>query len=165
MSRRRLSGASLAVSAVALLAVAFSAVARAELSDAVVAAFRGKLVLTRAAVPEGASDKETIAKLKAAQLTEIVGVPTDDGQAWRFHYTAFLKKTGNVGLKVRYVSGEQDRRQLAETAIPIPDVKSAVLTGELSIGEHQGLERGKAYMLQLVNDKGEIVAKTSAIFK
>jgi hypothetical protein len=153
--------------ALALAVVFFTAgaVARAELSDAVVAAFRGKLVFSRAAVSEGASDKETIAKLKAAQLTELAGVPTDDGQAWRFHYTAFLKKVGNVGLKVRYVSGEQDRRQLAETAIPIPDVRSPVLRGELSIGERQGLERGKAYLLQLVNDKGEIVAKTSAIFK
>jgi hypothetical protein len=33
------------------------------------------------------------------------------------------------------------------------------------IGERPGLERGKAYLLQLVNGKGEVVAKTSAIFK
>jgi hypothetical protein len=122
-------------------------------------------VLSRAAVPGGASDKETIAKLKAAQLTELVGASTDDGEVWRFHYTAVLKKTGNVGLKLRYISGEQDRRTAAETAVPIPDVESPVLAGDLSIGERQGLERGKAYILQLVNDQGEVVAKTSAIFK
>jgi hypothetical protein len=151
------------VPAIALLA--FGAVAHAAFSEAVVAAFRGKIILTRAAVPAGASDKETIAKLKASQLAELVGAASDDGQVWRFHYAAFPKKTGNVSLKVRYVSGEQDRRTVAESAIPIPDVDSPVLAGDLTISERQGLERGKAYVLQLVNDKGDVVAKTSAIFK
>jgi hypothetical protein len=151
--------------ALAVVFVLIATVAEAQLSEAVVAAFRGKIVLTRAAVAPGASDKETLAKLRAAQLVEIAGASTDDGQVWRFHYTAFLKKAGNVALKLRYISGEQDRRTVTEIALPIPDVDSAVLTGDLSISERQGLERGKAYVLQLVNDKGEIVAKTSAIFK
>jgi nucleoid-associated protein YgaU len=150
----------------ALAAVALCAgVAQAQLSEGVVAAFRGKIVLTRAAVATGANDKDTIAKLRAAQLAEIAGASTDDGQVWRFHYAAFLKKAGNVALKMRYISGEQDRRTVTETAIPIPDVDSAVLAGDLSISERQGLERGKAYVLQLVNDKGDIVAKTSVILK
>jgi hypothetical protein len=151
--------------AVAIVIVAAAAAAAPKVSEAVVAAFRGKIVLTRDAVVAGTSDKETIAKLRAAQLTEVVGLPTDDGQTWRFHYAAFLKKTGNLGLKLRYVSGEQDRRQAAESAIPILDVESPVLTGELSVSESQGLVRGKVYLLQLVNDKGELVAKTSAVFK
>lgn len=142
-----------------------SAANAAELSEAVVAAFRGKIVLTRAAVAPAATDKETIAKLKAAQLPELTGKTTDEGQAWRFHYTAFLKKTGNEGLRVRFISGEKDGRFAAETSIPIPDVEAPVLTGDLSISESQGLSRGKAYVLQLVNDKGEVVAKTSAVFK
>ena len=140
-------------------------VAEAKLSDAVVAAFRGKLILTRGPVAEGPTDKETIAKLKAAQVQALVGTPTDDGQSWTFHYAAFLKKTGNVALKLQFVSGEQDRRFAAETAIPIPDVDSPVLTGEVTIGETQGLSRGKAYVLKVVNDKGEVVAKTSALLK
>ncbi len=155
------------VSASFVVVLAFFAAAApaAELSDSVVAAFRGKLVLSRAAVARGASDKETIAKLKAAQLTELAGVAADGGQTWRFHYTAFLKKTGNVALNVRFVSGEKDGRLVAETPIPIPDVDSPVLEGNLSISESQGLTRGKAYLLLLVNDNGETVAKTSAIFK
>ncbi len=159
MSRRSVAPAAL------VIVLLTAAVAAAQLSEGVVAAFRGKIVLTRAAVAPGASDKETIAKLRAAQLAEIAGTPTDDGQVWRFHYAAFLKKAGNVALKVRYISGEQDRRTVTETAIPIPDVDSPVLTGELSISERQGLERGKAYVLQLVNDKGDVVAKTSTILK
>ncbi|HVZ73929.1 MAG TPA: hypothetical protein VHJ20_16230 [Polyangia bacterium] len=153
--------------AVALL-IAFAASAWAggpALSDGVVAALRGKIVISRAAVAAGANDKETTAKLKAAQLMEVVGKPTDDGEEWRFHYTAFLKKTGNVALKLRFVSGEQDRRQAAETSVSIVDVQSPVLSGDVVVGERQGLERGKAYLVQLVNDKGELVAKTSALFK
>jgi hypothetical protein len=147
------------------LAILFAAVAEAKLSDAVVAAFKGKIILSRGAVAEGATDKDTIAKLKAAQLTELAGTPTDDGQSWTFHYTAFLKRTGNVGLKLQFVSGEADRRFATETAIPIPDVESPVLSGDLTVGESRGLERGKAYQLKLVNDKGDVVAKASAIFK
>ena len=161
MSRRNVAPAALAF----VLVLWVAAVAQAQLAEGVVAAFRGKIVLTRAAVAPGANDKDTIAKLRAAQLAEIAGASTDDGQVWRFHYTAFLKKAGNVALKLRYISGEQDRRAVTETAVPILDVDSAVLSGDLSISERQGLERGKAYVLQLVNDKGEIVAKTSAILK
>ncbi len=163
MSRRRL--APTRFIPIILACVVVAGVAEAKLSDAVVAAFRGKIVLSRGAVAEGSSDKETIAKLKAAQVTELAGRPTDDGQAWSFHYTAFLKKTGNVGLKFQFVSGEQDRRFAAETAVPILDVDSPVISGDLTIGESRGLERGKAYQLKLVNDKGDVVAKTSAIFK
>jgi hypothetical protein len=140
-------------------------VAEANLSEAVVSAFRGKIVLSRAAVPEGASDKDTIAKLKASQLTELVGKPTDDGRSWSFHYTAFLKKTGNVGLRLQFVSGDQDGRLAAEATAPVIDVDSPVVSTDLTIGESRGLERGKAYLLKLVNDKGEIVAKSSALFK
>jgi hypothetical protein len=161
MSRRSVAP----VARVIVLVLLTAAVAQAQPSEGVVAAFRGKIVLTRAAVAPGASDKDTIAKLRASQLAELAGASTDDGLVWRFHYAAFLKKAGNVALKLRYISGEQDRRAVTETAIPIPDVDSAVLTGDLSVSERQGLERGKAYVLQLVNDKGEIVAKASAIFK
>jgi hypothetical protein len=148
-----------------LFVLALAGAARAELSDAVVAAYRGKIIVSKAAVAPGATDKDTIAKLKAAQLTALTGQPTDDGQTWRFHYTAFLKKTGNVGLKLRFVSGEKDGRLAVELPVPIPDVEDPVLSGDLSVSESQGLSRGKAYLLQLANDKGEIVAKASAVFK
>jgi hypothetical protein len=159
-SRRSLAGLA-ALASLVLVGLA----AEANLSDAVVAAFKGKLVLTRAAVAEGANDKETIAKLKASQLTELVGKAGDDGESWTFHYTAFLKKTGNVALKLQFVSAEVDGRLANETAISIPDVDLPVLSGELTIGESRGLVRGKAYLLKLVNDKGDVVAKTSATFK
>src|SRR6478735_4488130 len=101
------------VSAALLIVLALAGAARAELSNAVVAAYRGKIILSRAAVSAGASDKDTIAKLKASQLAELVGKAGEDGQVWRFHYTAFLKKTGNVGLRIKYISGEKDARMSA----------------------------------------------------
>jgi hypothetical protein len=163
MVRRPRSVAAFTLTLAALLAL--GARAEAKLSDAVVAAFRGKIIVSRGPVAAGATDKETITKLRAAQLAELPGTPTDDGLTWRFHYAAFPKKLGSLGLKLQFISGEQDRRFAAETAIPIPDPQSAVLQGELAIGESQGLERGKAYVIQLVNDKGELLAKTSAILK
>jgi hypothetical protein len=153
------------LSAALLIVLALAGAARAELSDAVVAAYKGKIIVSRAAVPEGENDKDTIAKLKAAQLAELAGKAGDEGQVWRFHYTAFLKKTGNVGLRLRFVSGEKDGRLAAEVPISIPDVEDPVLSGDMSVSESQGLSRGKAYLLQLANDKGEIVAKASAVFK
>jgi hypothetical protein len=143
----------------------FAVAAEAAFSDGVVAAFKGKILISGAAVAEAKSDKETIAKLKAAQLSELAGKAGDDGESWTFHYTAFLKKTGNVALKLQFVSAEVDGRLATETAISIPDVELPVLSGELTIGESRGLTRGKAYLLKLVNDKGEVVAKTSATFK
>jgi hypothetical protein len=161
MSRRGSFAGLLALVSLALVGL----VAEAKLSDAVVTAFKGKIVLSRAAIADAANDKETIARVKAAQLQELAGKAGDDGQSWTFHYTAFLKKTGNVGLKLQFVSADADGRLANETSIPIPDVDSPVLAGELTVGESRGLTRGKAYLLKLVNDKGEVVAKTSATFK
>jgi hypothetical protein len=145
--------------------LAGGAVVRAELSDPVIAAFRGKIILSRGPIPEGTSAKETIARLKAAQLRELTGATSPDGAVWRFHYTAFPGKPIDGGLKVRYISGEKDHRFAAESMVLVIDPKSGVLSGDLTINENQGLERGKAYVIQFVNDKDEIVAKTSAVFK
>ena len=150
---------------VALAAATAVAKPETKVSEAVCAALRGKIVLSRGPVVGAASDKEMIAKLKAAQLRALSGTATDDGLAWRFHYTAFLEKTGSLALKVQFISGEKDRRFAAETAIPVADPGSGVAEGDLAIAESQGLERGKAYVLQIVNDKGETLAKTSAIFQ
>ena len=78
MSRRSVAPAAL------VIVVLTAAVATAQMSEAVVAAFRGKIVLTRAAVAPGATDKDTIAKLRAAQLAEIAGASNDDGQVWQY---------------------------------------------------------------------------------
>ncbi|HVX93953.1 MAG TPA: hypothetical protein VHK47_03490 [Polyangia bacterium] len=163
MSRRGRFAPLSVVIASLLFSVALSA--SAALPDAVVAAFRGKVVLTRGPLPKGANDKDTIAKIKAAQVAELTGTPGDEGQTWTFHYAVFPKKTGNVALKLQFVSGELDGRLAAETSLSIFDVDSPSLQGTLTIGESRGLTRGKAYQLRVVNDKGEVVAKTSAIFK
>jgi hypothetical protein len=166
MSRRgRFAPLSVVIASLMFFGVLSAAALAATFPDAVIAAFRGKIVLTRGPLPKGANDKDAIAKIKAAQLSELTGSPGDEGQTWTFHYAVFPKKTGNVALKLQFVSGELDGRLAAETSLPILDVDSPALEGSLTIGEGRGLTRGKAYQLRLVNDKGEVVAKTSAIFK
>ena len=68
-----------------------------------------------------------------------------------------------------HIGSDEARADFLDNLALVADVHrpvdSAVLTGDLSISERQGLERGKAYVVQLVNDKGEVVAKTSAILK
>jgi hypothetical protein len=139
--------------------------AKVDVSENVLAAFRGKLVLSKDAVATSGGDKEVIARLKAAQLRELVGTNGEEGASWRFHFTAFPKKLGESTFKVQFISGENDHRFAADTTLTGLDTASPVLSGDVSISESQGLARGKAYLVQLVTEKGEVVAKTSAIFK
>src|ERR1051326_8648576 len=82
------------MSAVAIAAVVLVAggAARAELSKNVINSFRGQLVISKDELPEGKNDKDTIAKIKAAQVHELVGTAKADVTAWHFHYSAFPSK-------------------------------------------------------------------------
>src|SRR5262249_55984494 len=92
------------MSAVALAAVVFVAggAAHAELSRNVINSFRGQLVISKDELPEGKNDKETIAKIKAAQVHELVGTAKSDVTAWHFHYSAFVAKSGATTLKMMF---------------------------------------------------------------
>ena len=109
MSRRMMSAAVLA----ATLAVSAQPVF-ADVSRSVISAFRGQLVITKDELPEGKNDKDTIAKIKAAQLKSIEGTPKGDVTGWNFHYTAFLTKAGATTLKVNFLNGKQLSADLAK---------------------------------------------------
>ena len=102
MSRRLMSAAVLALSVVAA-----SPIARADLSKSVISTFRGQLVISKDELPEGKNDRDTVSKIKAASLKELVGEPHGDVTAWHFHYTAFLKATGASTLKLEFMNGKQ----------------------------------------------------------
>src|SRR4051812_7254948 len=69
--------------------------AHADLSKKVIAAFKGKILVTKGPVESGADDKDTIAKIKKGTLSEVSGAANaEDAWEWTFSYTAFLKSTG-----------------------------------------------------------------------
>src|SRR5687768_495721 len=63
--------------------------ARADLPKKVIAAFKGKILVTKAPLEAGGEDdKATIARFKKEQLTEVVGAQNaDDAWEWSFTYT------------------------------------------------------------------------------
>ena len=158
-SRRMMSAAALAVAVVA----ATTAPVFADFSKSVTGSFKGQVVISKDELPVGKNDKDTVAKIKKAQIKELTGAPTgEDVQGWNFHYTAFLSKTGASKLKMEFYNGKQ---LAADKTLDGIDPKSAVLTGDISINEDEGLAKGNTYTVQLVNGSGAVVAKTTLLMK
>lgn len=149
-----------------LAAVAIAAligVAYADMSRSVISAFRGQLVISKTDLPEGKNDKDTIAKIKKEKLTQVTGAAQEDVTYWNFHYTAFLNKTGSSKLKMEFY---RDGKQfVADKTLDGIDPKSAVLSGDISINEDEGLSKGKAYVIKLVAGKNTVVATTNLLMK
>ena len=148
----------------AVFAVALAAAAQpvfADISRPVISAFHGQLVITKDELPEGKNDKDTIAKIKAAQLKSLEGTPKGDVTGWNFHYTAFLTKTGATHLKLNFLNGD---KLAADQQLDGVDPKSAVLSGDISIDEDEGLAKGKTYTVQVMNGSS-VVAKTTLTMK
>lgn len=147
----------------ALLVALVAAPAAAEPSRNVIAAFRGQLVVTKDELPEGKNDKDTIAKIKQARLSEVAGAPTSsDVTAWHFRYAAFLNKAGAKSLKLNFMI---DKRLAADVRITDVDPKSALLTGEISVDEDEGLAKGKTYSVELVDDGNHVVSSAKLTMK
>ena len=153
MSRRSIS--------VAVLAVAFVAGTAFAMSNNVISAFRGQLVVSDGELPEGKNDKDTIAKIKAANKKELAGEQKGEVSAWFFHYTAFLSSKGASKLKLEFM---KDGKLSADKQLDGVDPKSSVLTGDISIDEDEGVAKGKTYTVQLVSGNN-VVAKTTLTLK
>ena len=151
---------SAAVFAVALAASSAQPVF-ADVSRTVISAFHGQLVVTKDELPEGKNDKDTITKIKAAQLKTVEGTAKGDVTGWNFHYTAFLTKTGATHLKLDFMNGD---KLAADQQLDGVDPKSSVLTGDISIDEDEGLAKGKSYVIKLVTSNDAVVASTPLTF-
>lgn len=152
------------VMSAAVFAVALAAAAQpvfADVTRGVTSAFRGQLVVTKDELPEGKNDKDTISKIKAAQLKTVEGSPKGDVTGWNFHYTAFLTKSGATHLKVNFLNGS---KLAADQQLDGVDPKSTVLSGDISIDEDEGLAKGKTYTVQILNGSS-VVAKTTLTMK
>jgi len=147
------------MSALVFAAVAAAGgVASADLSRGVISNFRGQLVISKDELPEGKNDKDTISKIKSAQLKELQGTKNEDVVYWHFHYTAFLSKTGNTHLKLEFL---KDGKLSADQSLDGIDAKSAVLSGDIAINEDEGLAAGKTYTVELLGAGDAVVAKTT----
>jgi hypothetical protein len=139
--------------------------ASADMSRGVIAAFHGQLVISKDELHEGKNDRDTIAKIKAAQLKELIGSPKADVTAWHFHYTAFVARNGATTLTMQFYTADKDHRYVADQRLDGIDPKSPVLRGDISIDEDEGLTKDKAYIIKLVTDKEAIVAQTEVVMK
>jgi hypothetical protein len=160
MSSKRLSTATLVV-----LAVGWGGIASADLSKSVITAFKGELVITKGELPEGKTEKETIAKIKAERLKELTGEARGDVTYWHFRYTAFLSKPGSPQLKMEFWTNDKDKKFVADNRLDGVDPKITVLTGDISINEDDGLVKSRPYIIKLVNDKDVVVASTPLMMK
>jgi hypothetical protein len=149
-----------AVVAMAALSAAPQAV-WADMSKPVISAFKGQVVVSSDELPTGKNDKDTIAKIKKAQVKELTGAASEDVTSWNFHYTAFLSKTGAKNLKMEFMKGD---KLAADKQLDGIDPKSSVLSGDITINEDEGLAKGNTYQIRLVAGSS-VVAKTSLIMK
>jgi hypothetical protein len=160
MSSRWISTAVLVVAA-----AGWGSVASADVSRAVIAAFKGELVITKGELPEAKTDKETIAKIKGERIKELTGEARSEVMGWHFHYTAFLARTGATRLKMEFYTNDKDKKFVADKQLDGVDPKLAVLSGEISIDEDEGLSKGRPYQIKLVTDKDVVVASTPLVMK
>lgn len=137
--------------------------AHADLSKKVIAAFKGKVLVTDGPLASAGDDKATIAHFKKKHLTTVTGsMNGNDVMEWTFNYTAFLSKTGLTTLKLEFHDGD---RYAADQTLTGVDPKGSVIEGDITINEDDGLNKGKKYTLKLVGTlKGkEVTVATTQI--
>jgi len=145
----------------AVVATALAASTVYAMSNNVISAFRGQLVISKDELPEGKNDSDTIKKIKAAQLKELNGEPHGDVSAWSFHYTAFLSSKGAAKLKMEFL---KDGKLSADKMIDGIDPKNGVIAGDITIDEDEGVAKGKTYTVELASGNN-VVAKTTVTLK
>ncbi len=158
-SRRSFFAAPLFVASLIALAIGLSATpAHADLSKKVIAAFKGKILVTKSPLEMVGDDKTTIAHFKKETLTSITGQSgSDDVWTWNFVYTAFLNKTGATSLTLEFYDGANYSANKTLTGV---DPKMTVLEGDVEITEDDNITKGKTYTLKLT---GKIRGKEAVI--
>ena len=158
MTRRHLLNA-VVVAAVVVFA---GGAASADLSKGVIASFRGQLIISKGELPEGKNDKDTITKIRAANVKELESTSNGEVAVWSFHYAAFLTKTGASALKIEF--WRDGKQYSADKRLEGVDPKSSVLTGEITIDEDENITKGKSYLVKLVAGDS-VLASTTVLMK
>jgi hypothetical protein len=139
--------------------------AYADFSKKVTGTFKGQIVLSKDALATGDAkqDKATIDGIKKAKLLELDGTDNEKVMTWQFHYTAFLAKAPQANLKLKFF--DKAGNYVADQSLTGVDLKSTVLSGDITISEDEGLTRSKPYTLKLVTDKELVLASTPVTMK
>ena len=131
----------------AALAVALVAPAHADVSKKVIAACKGKMIISTAPI-DGGDEKGTIAACKKKGGLKLQGSQNgNDVQEWTFTYTAFLSKTGGSSLKLEFYDGD---KYAADQTLTGVDPKGQVIEGDITINEDDGLSKGHKYTIKMV---------------
>lgn len=134
--------------ALALVAGASAGTAHADLSKKVIAAFKGKILVTTGPLESVGDDKATIASFKKKTLSAVTGSENgNDVWEWTFSYTAFQAKTGMTTLKLEFYDGD---KYAADQTLTGVDPKGQVIEGDITINEDDGLAKGHKYTLKMV---------------
>ena len=145
-----------------LVAPAMISSAQADVSKKVIAALKGKLLVSEAPLEPSGDDKATIAAWKTKNTATLKGQQNgNDVQEWTFNYTAFLSKTGSSSLKLEFYDGDKYSADRTLTGV---DPEDPVLEGDITIDEDEGLTKGKKYTLKLVATiKGKETTVSTAV--
>ena len=76
-----------------------------------------------------------------------------------------MNKAGASTLKLEFYSDDKAKRLVADKQLDGVDPKSAVLTGDISINEDEGLAKGKTYTVKLIAGANNVVATTTLKMK
>ncbi len=139
----------IAAALVGFLALLGLAPLAAEMTTKVIAAFRGKIVVSRGPLPEGRNDQDSIVQIKKAWLKELTGQEQDGARTWNFHYTAFLAGNPRPSMTLAF---RQGRRTVATKRLEGIDPKGRMFEGDISISTDDGLRPGR-YELELTAPK------------
>jgi hypothetical protein len=164
MTRTLLAIPAVFVLALALVFGATAAPAHADMSKKVIAAFKGKIIISKSPLQSQGDDKSTIAQIKKDQLATVIGAPGgDDVYSWSFMYTAFLTKaSGTTSLTLEFYDGT---KYVADQKLTGVDPKMTVLEGDVSITEDDGLTKGKKYTVKLVKGENTVLSSTTLEMK
>jgi hypothetical protein len=154
----------LAVTLLAGICFGLVSTADADISKKVQAAFKGKLLISDAPLPDSAGDdKATIAAYNKAVIKEVKGEPGDEVTSWRFNFTAFLTKApGKADLSLDFYNASKE--YVANKRLTVTDGSLTVISGEISFDENDNVNPNTTYTLQLTGKvKGKEVVFASAM--
>jgi hypothetical protein len=149
------------------LCLAWTAAARADVSEAVQKKFKGQILVSSDPLPDSApDDAEQIQQLKKAHTGVIAHVQGDSVSVWRFHFMAFMsKKPGASQIALDFYTDDKKKEFVAQERLTGIDPKLTLLHSQAELSEDDGLSPNRSYLVKLTAEvKGkEVVLATTKL--